>query len=161
MDENIKKKLSVLIKLANALNSTRIMWALGASLLLYFKGIVSTFHDIDIMVDEEDVEKLKEILGKFCVLQKANPNKQYKTHTFLEYKYEDVDIDVMAGFIIVKDGIDYDCSLRKDQIVEYIKLGDESIPLMSVSTWRRYYQLMNRENKVQIIDDYIQTNGSR
>ena len=29
------------------MNEAHVEWALGASMLLYFKGITSAFHDID------------------------------------------------------------------------------------------------------------------
>ena len=42
----------------------------------------------------------------------------YRTKTFMEFLIDSIDVDVMAGFAIVKDGKVYDCALRKEQIVE-------------------------------------------
>ena len=36
-----------------------VTWAVGGSLLLYFKGIVDEFHDIDLMVMAEDTKEAK------------------------------------------------------------------------------------------------------
>lgn len=58
----IQKKLNVLSMIAESLNKNNITWAIGASLLLYFKGIANEFNDIDIIIDEKDVEKVKKIL---------------------------------------------------------------------------------------------------
>jgi len=58
----------------------------------------------------------------------------------------------MAGLVIVKAGKEYDCSLLPDQITEYIQLNGETIPLHSLSVWRRYYELMGRTSKVKMID---------
>ena len=82
----IEKKLNVLIKVAELLNKNNINWAIGASLLLYFKGIAEEFHDIDIMVDESGVEIVKKILLSLGTLQPENPNMKYKTNHFLEFK---------------------------------------------------------------------------
>ena len=49
-------------KIAAEFNKDNLLWAIGASLLLYFKGVAEVFHDIDIMVDEKDVERCKNIL---------------------------------------------------------------------------------------------------
>ena len=61
-------------------------------------------------------------------------------------------MDVMASFAIVYEGNVVDCSLEKEQIVEMFPLGTESIPLQSPLLWREYYRLMERPNKVEMID---------
>ena len=51
---DLQKKMDVLQKIAAEFNKDNLLWAIGASLLLYFKGVAEVFHDIDIMVDEKD-----------------------------------------------------------------------------------------------------------
>lgn len=63
-----------------------------------------------------------------------------------------VDVDVMAGFSILNDGKIYDCSLDKDQIVEWFTLGNTKIPLQSPLLWCEYYKLMGRKEKVDMIE---------
>lgn len=63
-----------------------------------------------------------------------------------------VEVDMMAGFVIVRDGVDYDCSLLPEQVAEYIQLKGETIPLQSLDDWRRYYELMGRTEKVKLIE---------
>jgi len=121
-------------------------------LLLYFKNSTDHFNDIDIMVSENDIEKAKEILLKVGELMPQSPNKQYKTRHFLEFVIDGVDVDVMAGFVIVKDGIDYECPFSQDQIAESIQVNGEDIPLQNLKDWRRYYELMGRASKVKMID---------
>ena len=59
----------------------------------------------------------------------------------------------MAGFIIVNQGKDFDCSLKKEQIVEFQDLQGEKIPLQSVELWCKYYELMGRDAKVKMIKE--------
>ena len=54
-----ERKLDVLADIARALNQSGVTWAVGGSLLLYFKGKTGVFRDIDLIVCETDVEKLK------------------------------------------------------------------------------------------------------
>ena len=82
-----------------------------------------------------------------------HPNAKYKTRHFLECVVDGIDIDVMAGFVIIKDGVDYDCSLKKEQIVEIIEINKQKIPLQDLQLWKHYYSLMGRENKVRMIDE--------
>ena len=59
------------------------------------------FHDIDIMVDEKDVERCKNILLNMGTMGAASPDPQFKTRTFIEFTVDEVEIDVIAGFVIV------------------------------------------------------------
>lgn len=149
----LNNKLKVLLKIANVLNENHVVWAVGGSLLLYFKDKTDTFHDIDLMVSESDIEKLKELFNPIGISLTITPNNNFKTKHFLKYKIDDVEVDVMAGLIIVKDGIDYDCSLTPELIVEHFKLENEVIPLQSLSDWKRYYELMGRMSKVKLLKD--------
>lgn len=149
------KKLDVLSRIAAKLNAAKLTWAVGASLLLYFKGIADNFNDIDLMLAAEDAETAKNLLLGMGMLLPPKPNEKYKTPHFYEFVIDGVEVDVMGGFIIVKDGRDYDCSLTRDMIVERIAVNGQSIPLQAVSAWRRYYKLMGREQKVAMIDGAV------
>ena len=109
-------KLHTLAEIARALNAEKITWAVGASLLLYFKGITSDFHDIDLMVTDCDAECVRTILSEMgeSFPSASIPNPMYRAKTFMEFFIDSVEVDVMAGFAIVKDGKVYDCALRKE-----------------------------------------------
>lgn len=148
----LNKKLEVLSQIAHMLNENQVLWAVGGSMLLYFKGKTDVFHDIDLMVGEKDIEKVKQLLLSMGKLSPENSNDQYKPRHFLEFSIDGIDVDVMAGLVIVKNGKDYDCSLLAEQIAEHISLNGEQIPLQALSDWRRYYELMGRTEKVEMID---------
>jgi hypothetical protein len=150
--DQIEHKLTVLSQIAKELNQKNVTWAVGASLLLYFKKIAPDFHDIDIMVGEGDVNEAKAVLLSFGIMQPPNPDIAYKTKHFMEFIVEGVEIDVMAGFVIVKHNKEFQISFGKEDIKEYIKIKEISIPLQSVEAWRTYYQLMGRGEKVEMID---------
>ena len=54
----LNKKIKLLKEIAQRFNTAYITWALGASMLLYFKGITSTFNDIDLMISNDDAESV-------------------------------------------------------------------------------------------------------
>lgn len=149
----MNNKLKVLKTIADNFNETGIHYAIGASVLLYFKGIVDEFHDLDIMIDLKDTDKVKKIMDDLGTLQYTPTNNNFKTKVFLQYVIDDVDIDVIGGFIIVKDGVDYNCYLQKE-IDDYVDLDGTKIPLDTIDNWYKYYSLMNRDNKVKMIEDY-------
>lgn len=152
----INGKIEVLRKIAHQFNEEEVIWALGASMLLYFKGITSEFHDIDLMIAEKDVDSVRKILSEMGELHPSKPNPGYQTKTFMEFTVDAVDVDVMAGFSIVHDGKVYDCSLKKEQIVEKMSLGKEMIPLQSPLLWYEYYRLMGRGKKAEMIERFYQ-----
>lgn len=149
---NIKSKLTLLSHIAKELNHKNITWAIGGSMLLYFKGITSEFHDIDIMAAEEDVEILKDVLLSFGNIQSHNPNAKYKTKYFLEFHIDGIDVDVMAGFVIVNKDKEYYFPLKKENIKDHTEINGIKIPLQSLEEWRNYYRLMGRDEKVKMID---------
>lgn len=64
-----QEKIQLLLRIAHRLNEAHVEWDLGASMLLYFKGITFEFHDIDLMVAERNTECVRTILsemGEFC-----------------------------------------------------------------------------------------------
>ena len=149
-----QEKIQLLLRIAHRLNEAHVEWALGASMLLYFKGITTEFHDIDLMVAECDAESVRTILsemGESCPSESI-PNPMYRTKTFMEFLIDSVEVDVMAGFAIVKDGTVYDCALREEQIVEQMPLGEEVVPLQSPLLWCKYYRLMERTEKAEMIE---------
>lgn len=152
-------KLALLSQIAREFNHENLTWAVGASILLYFKGISSAFHDIDIMVAEEDVDAAKAILSSLAELQPATPNTSFKTKYFLEFSAQDIELDVIAGFVIAHGDTEYYFPLEKGDIKDATEIGGVRIPLHSLSAWRTYYKLMGRNEKARLIDEWLQARG--
>ena len=149
----IQHILEILSQIAKKLNEGHITWAVGGSLLLYFKGIVDEFHDIDLMVHADDAEEAKSLLMEMGELQKPAYENPYKADHFYVFLVEDVEVDLMGGFTILKADGEHRCFLRKEDIYEKVLVDGEQIPLHSLTEWRRYYELMGRSAKVKMIDD--------
>ena len=83
-----QKKIELLQKIAHRLNEAHVQWALGASMLLYFKSITSEFHDIDLMVADHDAECVRRILSEMVELCPPDPmpNPMYRTKAFIEVR---------------------------------------------------------------------------
>jgi hypothetical protein len=143
----------VLAEIAGIYNREKIHWALGASMLLYFQWKDRYFHDIDLMTTVEDANRAKDLLLEHgAVLSQSAHNTMYKTKYFFEFVIDGVDIDLMAGMVIVHAGREEDCSMDTKKIERFVELDNETIPLYSLAEWRRFYEWMGREKKVQMID---------
>ena len=156
-----EEKISLLKRIAHRLNEAQVEWCLGASMMLYFKEIVSEFHDIDLMISVDDVEVVESILSEMGTLCSSDqvPNPMYQTKCFMEYVIDAIDVDVMAGFAIVREGEVYDCSLCKEQITDQLMLEDEVIPMQSPRLWCTYYRLMGRNAKADMIEKALVITG--
>ena len=152
---SLNEKLTVLSKIANIFNNNNVTWAVGASLLLYFKGILNNFRDIDIVMSEDDVDTVKELLSRSGILLPSPPNTQYETRVFLEYVIDGVDIDIMAGLVIVNSEGEHYFPLKRENIAEYIEVGNTSVPLQSLEEWKLYYSLMGRTERVRLIEQAL------
>ncbi|MGI6509810.1 MAG: hypothetical protein ACOX1L_04430 [Erysipelotrichaceae bacterium] len=151
--KSIKEKLEVLTAIAKEFDKSDITWAIGASSMLYLRNIVEEFNDLDLMIKKEDALKAKEILLKMGTL-KESVSGSYATEYFYEFVIADVEVDVMAGFKIVKDDIIYDCSLKEEDIKETVLINGTAVPLDSLENWLRYYRLMERDEKVLLIENH-------
>ncbi len=151
------KKKEVLIKIAKQLNSSEITWVLGSSMMLYLRGVVQSFNDIDIIVNEEDVLKTKEVLDNLGKQLPRDRNAHYATKQFLEYEIAGVEVDIMSGFTIISKDKEYYFPLEKSKNYQSIILDGETIYLDTIDNWLQYYQLMERTEKVEIIHSYLQS----
>lgn len=147
-----ENKLEVLAKIGRLLNDAGVTWAVGASLLLYFMRRVDDFHDIDIMTADGDALRVRDILLPWGAMEPPQPNPGYKTRHFMEFMIDGVEIDVIAGFVITRDGVDYDCPFGPESIAGYTQVNGVRIPLQSPADWRRYYELMGRPEKAALLD---------
>lgn len=123
--------------------------------MLYLNGIAGEFHDIDIMVSDADALEAKKLLENMGTLHQSVYGDRYKTKYFFEFSVDEVEVDLMGGFIITKGGRDYDCSLEATGKAKTVSVLGEAVPLQPVFVWRKNYELMDRASKAEMIDDAV------
>lgn len=141
-------------------NEERIVWGVGASILLNHYGLIDKPNDIDILVDLNDIEKADIVLksiGEKMVWEKADI---YSTKFFYEYVVNGFEVDVMAGLSINYDNGIFKYIFDQSSISEIKIINGVNIPLTSLEDWYVIYQLIpNREIKVSMIENYLLSNG--
>ena len=151
----LEDKLSVLARLAAAFRREGISWAVGASMMLYFRGVVADFHDIDLMVAEEGALRARAALERLGTRLPPKPNEGYCSAHFYEFLVDGVEVDLISGFAVVHRGVVYPCPMTADTVDGSVSLSGETVPLQSLESWRRYYELMGREEKLALIDEAL------
>ncbi len=149
---SLQNKLDVLCHMAHTLNEKNITWNLGSSGMLFLRGIVKDFNDLDIMVANEDINQAIHIfdaMGKRCSSQSTD---RYKTRYFYEYTIRDVDVDLMAELTIMAKDESHMFSIHRGETFDWTMLGHEKIYLSSTKEWLNFYRQMNRKDKVAILE---------
>ena len=152
--------LDTLSYIGKKLNKEKILWGVGASMLLNHYGIIDKPNDIDILVSLNDIEKVDIILKSFGEKKVWEKEAAYSTKYFYEYKINGIDFDIMAGLTINHNEGIYRHIFDENSIFEIVRINGISIPLTSLEDWYVIYQLIpNREIKVGLIESYFMTNG--
>lgn len=155
-------KEKVLSKIGEKINEENILWGVGASVLLHYNNIVEYPNDIDIIVTEEDTEKLHKILCELGTYMPLPYKKPFHTKYFHHYIVDGTEIDVMGGFAIEHESGIYTMPFDNSSIVEQINIGGISISFTSLEDWYVLYMLIpGRDKKVKMIEDYLIQNGMK
>ena len=150
---DVKKTL---ITIAAILNDNNVNWGLGGSLLLYLHGIDTTVSDIDIVIDENEIEKIEKIVSKYKHIEKQKTD-IYLTRKFYSITIKGIDVDLIIGFKVVsKNGV-YSYPKGKKLIDKSIIIDKTVINMCSLKDWLETYKAMNREEKVKLIQQVIES----
>lgn len=157
MNKNISK---VLVKLTNVLNQSNSLWSIGASMMLYLRGIEIDVHDIDIMVDQEDFNIVCDNLLKICEEIKVDVSSIFKTKYFRRFVCDSIEIDVMSGMGIYHKNGFFDYQFNKEAIEYAIHINSITLPLSYIEDWYVFYHLMgNRDETIRKIEQYFNKNS--
>ena len=116
-------------------------------MMLYLRGRARNVHDIDLMVDEREVERAKEVLSGMGKLMPEKEDARYQTRHYHKFVIDGTEVDLIAGFVIVKDGVAHECPLLRKDITERKDLEGAAVPLHALAVWGEYYELMGRTEK--------------
>ncbi len=152
-----KKVRDVLKKIAEKLNKEEIVWGVGASVMLNYYGITEKVNDIDIQVSLDHVDRIDRILAKMGTKNRRLPNDTYKTKYFYEYTIDGVEVDLMGGLCVSRDGKDYSFEFTKNSIGDTLIIEGVEVPLGKLDYWYNIYKVLpGREIKVKGIENYIE-----
>lgn len=145
--------LKPLCRVGEILNKGQIIWGLGGSQLLVFKGIVDRAGDLDILVERKDFERALELLDEICLDKKAKgTNDKFLTERCTVLTLVDTSVDLIADMKIKKDSCIYHVPFDESRIVERIEVQGVEIPLMTLEDWWIIYYMMGKDIRVKEIE---------
>ncbi len=151
----MEKKIDRLIDVCSRLQEQRISFAWGASVLLYFSSLVTSFGDLDLFVNDQDMPKVLHALRDLGPLDESKKKEPYRTRSFYTLNAEGVSIDVMGGFAVCQGEQIAEVYISADAIEREYLWGDVLIPLMYLEDWLVFYRLMGRLDKVALLEEHF------
>lgn len=148
----IDHKLSILGSIASAFDQQGIVWALGGSMMLFLRGMDLVPRDLDLMVDTKDAQAAKALLGGLGIALQTPASDRFCSAAFERFLIQGVEVDLIAGFTILKDGREHAFPLHKKDIDAYEAQGLR-LPLHAVDSWKQLYAVMDRPAKLKEIEE--------
>lgn len=137
-----------------------IRWGLACSMNLFIRGIVDEFHDIDLLVEGQDIPKVRKIMEENGgVLVATGGNGYCESKEYMNFQFGRIDVDIISGFRIVTFGTQFLYEFSSDEI-EYIKIDNFKIPLISMEALYILYSMMEgwqprRRYKRRLIEEFL------
>lgn len=162
-DSEMAHRKDVLLKLTAEMKKNEVKWALTCSCAFFFRGMVDEFHDYDVIVEKESINKFIEIfkaMGGQLNEGQDGKEKFFDSKIFLSGELQGIEFDVISSFTVTTYGKRYCYELQTEHI-EYIK---EVIPVSPVESCMLLYGMMIewqpiRRLKYELAKDYLRTYG--
>lgn len=148
-------KLNVLIKLAHLFEMNKVTWQLGGSAMLFLRGYIEDFHDLDMMIPMSDAMKVDHLMSSIAHSMKEITHETDQSAFFRSYEIDGVHVDVMANLSFISEGVVYHFPLEEKKSCDYTFLKNQKIYISDVSKWLTYYRLMKRYDRVKLIEDKL------
>ncbi|MBR3841048.1 MAG: nucleotidyltransferase family protein [Erysipelotrichales bacterium] len=150
---------NVLKMIAQCFESEHIVYGLGGSGVLVAYDILENMHDIDIVVALEDIEKAKKIMDIISVLKESGKNCFVATEHNYIYEMNGIKIELMSNIHLKHSQGLYAMPFSKNRVTYRMSVDDMMIPVMSLEDWYVFYQLIQRQDRIDQIEEYFLENG--
>ena len=159
-DVEYDERKKTCLKVVSDFQKHNIRWGLACSMNLFLRGVVDEFHDLDLLVDAEDIEKIVNIMkGNGANLIATGGNGFCESNLYMHFQFGRVDIDVISGFRLITFGT---CFLYEFNTTEIDKIiiDKTEIPLISMEALYLLYSMMEgwqprRRYKRVLIEEYL------
>lgn len=146
-----EKLIPVLARIAAAFHEKGIRFALGGSMMLLLRGLPVTVHDLDLMVFLEDAELARAQLALLGTTLKKESSDRFVSAAFHRFAIDGVEVDLIAGFAIKKEGEVLSFPLQTSQMDGEAMVENQKVPLHALKQWEQFYTLMDRQDKLRMI----------
>lgn len=141
-DAEYLERKEVFLKLIKIFKENDVKWALGCSMNLFCRGIIDDFHDLDLIVAGESIDKVKKIMEEIGAnLTETGGNGFCESDVYMHYQIGRVDVDVISGFRVVTFGTSYYYPYSENEI-DIVETMEISIPMIALEAMYILYYMM-------------------
>jgi len=151
----VEHKINILKQISALFNQHHIKWIVGGSCMLYLRGIVDTFDDIDIMILEVDQAKATQLLSQSMSLKTKNGQGIYRTKALHYGVLDEVKIELLIDFAIVYNGAVYEFPVDVKRQYDTVDADGIILYLAPLDEWLFCYKYMDRPKKIQLIEQFL------
>ena len=164
-DEYTNRK-EVLEKVCSSFNKTGMRYALSCSAALFLQGLVDDFHDFDILVHIDDVNKMKETMESIGAKLLPTIQKSAFTSTYYqEALLQDEHFDLVGDITVATFNKEYCYPVRVEEC-QYVSIEGliDVVPVIPIEASFLLYGMMEgwqskRVFKRELCKDYLLNNG--
>ncbi len=148
------------LKIFSDFKEAGIRYGVACSMNLFFRGVVDEFHDIDLIVDINDIPKIEEIMkAKGAILKETGGNGYCESDVYMHFQFGRVDVDIISGFRLVTFNTHFEYYFNEKE-VDCIFVEGEKVPLISMEALYILYSMMEgwqarRRYKRILIEEYL------
>lgn len=159
--DKYRERKKVFLNLIEEFKKFNVGWALGCSMNLFLRGIIDDFHDLDLLVNIKDIDKIKKIMEeKGAILTETGGNGFCESDMYMHYQLGRVDVDIISGFRIVTFGTEYYYPYKSNQVDIVEVMDNIKVPLVPMEAMYILYYMMEgwqprRKFKRVLIEEYF------
>ncbi len=149
--DNSEVCISALKIIRKRLEDNQIKWALVGSTNMKLQGMETEPHDLDIVVQYKDLQKVSGIFSDYsssAIGELESDNPAWEVNA----KINGIDVQFIAG----EERDVYVSKLLANRII-YIKLDDVIVPCFTLEAEMQTYNETKREHKAHSIQQYLTT----
>ncbi len=144
-DKEYEERRISCFEVVKAFQKVGIRFGIACSFNLFLRGLVDEFHDFDIIVDINDIDKVEKIMQELgAEAVSTGGNGFCESEVYINYHLGRVDFDIISGFRVLTYGTSFLYQYSSEEIEE-IKIFEEeiiSIPLISLEALYLLYSMM-------------------
>lgn len=155
---------------SSELHKAGVTYALACSAGMFFIGIVDDFHDFDVIISEESIEKAKQVFEtigeKVNLHESAENDKFFDDKFFATYRVKGVEFDVMSEFTLVTFGTRYRYHFLAEHVVSVPIAKGMDMPVVPAEAQYLLYSMMSgwqpqRKFKKDLLRQYLYDPGTQ
>lgn len=143
---------NTLCKLVQILDNYNITCGVGGSYLLQLYDLYDEPEDVDFWISPSDVPKVKKIFNEY---EEITEKLQLPQEYHFKIIFNDIKVDFVACFIVKPNKNEYRYNISPDNVTRLCLEDGNQLPCTSLEDWYIVYKLLKRDDKADIIEEYI------